>query len=293
METTEALRKRISTAQDLQSIVKTMKALAAVSIRQYERAVESLAEYAFTIELGFRVLLKRRPEILLRPRNRPEALGAVVFGTDLGMAGPFNQEIARYAANQLEAAGESPQHTVLGAIGVRGRAELEARGLTVQRTFRLPSSVSSLSDAVMDVLVEIQDWRTERGVERVVLFHNRPKAQTTYEPFAVQLLPIDLQWLDALAQKPWPTNNLPAYTLDEEALLAGLVRDYLFMVLFRAFAESLASENASRLASMQAAEKNIGERIDALEAEFHRKRQAAITEELLDVVSGFEALEKG
>ncbi|GAG38988.1 unnamed protein product, partial [marine sediment metagenome] len=75
-----------------------------------------------------------------------------------------------------------------------------------------------------------------------------------------------------------------------DQLFTSLVRQYLFGALFRAFAESLASENASRLASMQAAEKNIEERIDQLRLRFHRHRQSAITEELLDVVAGFEVL---
>jgi F-type H+-transporting ATPase subunit gamma len=75
-------------------------------------------------------------------------------------------------------------------------------------------------------------------------------------------------------------------------VFTSLVRQYLFVTLFRAFAESLASENASRLAAMQAAEKNVEERIDKLHASFHQRRQANITEELLDVIAGFEVLKK-
>lgn len=75
-------------------------------------------------------------------------------------------------------------------------------------------------------------------------------------------------------------------------MLSELIRQHLFSVLHRAFAESLASENAARLAVMQAAEKNIDERLDHLTTRFHQQRQAGITEELLDVMSGFEALRK-
>jgi F-type H+-transporting ATPase subunit gamma len=78
--------------------------------------------------------------------------------------------------------------------------------------------------------------------------------------------------------------------MDREALFSSLVREYLFVSLYRAFAESLASENASRLASMQAAEKNIEERLRELSAQYHQQRQMSITSELLDIVSGFEAL---
>jgi F-type H+-transporting ATPase subunit gamma len=78
--------------------------------------------------------------------------------------------------------------------------------------------------------------------------------------------------------------------MDQEPLLSSLLRQHLFVSLYRAFAESLASENASRLASMQAAERSIDERLEALRGEFRYQRQHAITEELLDIVSGFEAL---
>jgi len=79
--------------------------------------------------------------------------------------------------------------------------------------------------------------------------------------------------------------------MDWEGLFSRLIRRYLFVSLYQAFAESLASENASRLASMQGAERNIEERLAGLQALFHRQRQMAITEELLDIVAGYEALE--
>ena len=74
--------------------------------------------------------------------------------------------------------------------------------------------------------------------------------------------------------------------------LSALIREYLFISLFRACAESLASENASRLAAMQRAEKNIGELLETLHGNYHRLRQSGIDEELFDVISGYEALEK-
>jgi F-type H+-transporting ATPase subunit gamma len=79
--------------------------------------------------------------------------------------------------------------------------------------------------------------------------------------------------------------------MDRNRLFSALLRQYLFISLFRAFGDSLASENASRLASMQGAEKNIRDLLETLYNQYHQRRQMAITEELLDIVSGFEALE--
>ncbi len=94
----------------------------------------------------------------------------------------------------------------------------------------------------------------------------------------------------ALAEKKWPCRTLPTFSMDVDKLFSSLVRHYLFFSLYRAFVESLASENASRLASMQMAEKNIEEHLYELNVQFHRQRQTAITSELLDVVTGFEAI---
>ena len=91
-------------------------------------------------------------------------------------------------------------------------------------------------------------------------------------------------------ERPWPSGNLPEVVGGGSATLRALVREYLFVSLFRACAESLASENASRLAAMQRAEKNIDQMLEELNAGFHRLRQSGIDEELFDVISGFEAL---
>jgi F-type H+-transporting ATPase subunit gamma len=93
-----------------------------------------------------------------------------------------------------------------------------------------------------------------------------------------------------LADLPWPTGNLPEVMGSGTATLRAFIREYLFVSLFRACAESLASENASRLAAMQRADKNIDESLEDLNGKFHRLRQSGIDEELFDVVSGFEAL---
>lgn len=132
----------------------------------------------------------------------------------------------------------------------------------------------------------------EKGVDQAYLFYNKYLSRAKYRPHTVRLLPVDQQWLEGLRKKPWSTNMLPSFTMDRKQLFSTLVRQYLFVSLFRAFAESLASENASRLTSMQEAERNIGEQLAELNAQFHQLRQMSITEELLDIVSGFEAMKE-
>ncbi|MDD3581861.1 MAG: F0F1 ATP synthase subunit gamma [Desulfobacca sp.] len=92
MPTTEAIQRKIKTAQDLQSVVKTMKALAAVNIRQYERAVTSVNEYHRAVALGLQILLRHRPEAMHVALDSMARLGALVFGSDQGMCGMFNEQ---------------------------------------------------------------------------------------------------------------------------------------------------------------------------------------------------------
>jgi alternate F1F0 ATPase F1 subunit gamma len=111
-----------------------------------------------------------------------------------------------------------------------------------------------------------------------------------YEPVSQRLLPLDVQWQKGLAKVGWPTGTLPEVMGSGSTTLRSLIRGYLFISLFRACAESLASENASRLAAMERADKNIDELLESLNGSFHRLRQSGIDEELFDVISGFEAL---
>ena len=125
------------------------------------------------------------------------------------------------------------------------------------------------------------------------LFHNRPRSDAVYAPASQRLLPLDETWRHNLADVPWPTKNPPEILGDGAATLGALIRGYLFVSLFRACAESLASENASRLSAMERAERNIDELLETLHGTFHRLRQSGIDEELFDVISGFEALSGG
>jgi F-type H+-transporting ATPase subunit gamma len=111
-----------------------------------------------------------------------------------------------------------------------------------------------------------------------------------YEPCELQVLPVDLDALRAAEQR-WSSRSLPTYSMEPEPLFAALLRQYLFVVVFRACAQSLAAENASRLAAMEAAERNLRDRHDELLGEFRRRRQDEITAEILDIVSGYEALQ--
>jgi F-type H+-transporting ATPase subunit gamma len=105
-----------------------------------------------------------------------------------------------------------------------------------------------------------------------------------------RLLPLAAKWHWEFSRIKWPTKMVPETLGSAEPTILALIREYLFVSLFKACAESLASENASRLAAMQRAQRNIDELLGQLQTAFNQKRQTAIDEELFDVISGFEVL---
>jgi len=287
--TAASLRRKISSAGDLESVVRTMKAMAASSIGQYENAVRSLDDYYRTVQLGLAACFRQKlPLVAQKTKGKDEgAIGAVVFGSDQGLVGQFNDLLVDFVIDSL---GKLPGKKTVWAVGERIQSRLSDGALGNVPGFPLPNSISAISGLVAQLLLEMETRRERGEITQVYLFHNRPKSGAIYEPVSQRLLPLDSCWQSELATRKWPSNNLPEVISVGEQTLLAFVREYLFVSLFRACAESLASENASRLAAMQRAEKNIRELQEDLSRDFQRLRQSAIDEELFDVVSGFEAL---
>ena len=290
-DTTASMTRKINSAGDLQSVVRTMKALAASSIGQYEKSVLALGDYYRTVELGlgacFRESKPATPMAERKGQADVGAIGAVVFGSDQGLVGQFNDVIADYAIKTLAALPGKPQ---VWAVGERVNARLADAGLPSMGLFAVPNSIQAITPLVGQIQIESEAHRAKGDYARVYVFHNRPKSGALYEPVSQRLLPLDAAWQQDLVEVPWLTKTLPEVIGGDTATLRALIREYLFISLFRACAESLASENASRLAAMERADKNIDELLENLHGTFHRLRQTGIDEELFDVISGFEAL---
>ena len=292
MQTAEALKRKIQSAQDLLGVVKTMKALAAVSIRQYQRAVESLADYNRTVEMGLQIVLKESLEATAASRSQSMRLGAVVFGTDQGLCGQLNNTIVSHALEEMDKTGIPKEDRIIIAVGVRTADILEDSGQKVFEILTTPGSTAGITSMVQDITLLLENWRFKIAVERMHLYYSEYVSGAIYRPRTLKLIPVDHQWLVSLRREKWASRTLPTFTMDWDRIFRALIREYLFVSIYRAFANSLASENASRLAAMQSAEKNIEERLEELSVHFHRQRQMTITEELLDIVAGFEVLKE-
>jgi len=292
-DSSAALRRKIGSAGELRSVVRTMKAVAAASITQYEKSVGALADYQRSVELGLSACLRQADapasaqQLVGTRASVPANIGAIVFGSDQGLVGQFNDAIADCAVATLAKFSGVGQ---VWAVGERVQARLADAGVATAGVFEVPASVGAITTLVGQILQRTDVLSAHAAAAELYLFHNRPTMGAIYTPVSERLLPLDAAWHSTLRQQRWPTQELPEVLGAGAMTLQALVGEYLFVSIFRACAESLASENASRLAAMQRAEKNIDELLIDMNASFHRLRQSSIDEELFDVVSGFEAL---
>lgn len=279
-----SLRRKIGSADDLESVVRTMKALSAAQMVQLEAAVQSLEQYAQTVELGLACWRLQIGAGMPPQRANPSAgVGALLFGSDQGLVGMFNESLLDFVQTTM---GQQPARYI--AVGERMQTQLLERGIEPVASLPVPASLAAVTSLVGELLAIVEAERAAGRIGSLHLFHNRPLGGTLYEHRQLQLLPLGEAW----RQRPprWPSGQIPQPIDGETATLRALIGEHLFIALFRAAAESMASENASRLAAMQRAEKNIDELLDTLKRSYHQLRQNDIDCELFDVLAGFEAL---
>jgi F-type H+-transporting ATPase subunit gamma len=292
MDTLEDLHKKLDGARDIKSVVRAMKAMAASNITQYEAAVSSLGDYYQNVVLGIAIYLKQKKIDAINEgqqpqKNRERSICAIIFGSDQGLVGRFNNLLADYVSQTLHALQGQKE---IWVIGERVQLLLSDPGLIAAKQFPVPNSINAVTPLIGEILIEIEESHEKEPDLEFYIFHNEPKPGTGYEPVIQRLLPLDGKWQLEFAELQWPTKNIPEIVGEVRPVLLALIREYLFVSLFKASIESLASENASRLEAMQRADKNIENLLDSLSHKFHRLRQSSIDEELFDVVSGFEAL---
>lgn len=292
METQESLRRKLSGAEDLKSVVRTMKAVAASNIGQYEMAVSSLGDYYRTVSLGIIAYLRHEKINTIIEKKEPKGnneklICAIVFGSDQGLVGQFNDSLADFVAQSIK---DIPGKKEIWAVGERVQLLLSDFGYNSSKLFSVPGSVNAITHLVQQILAQSEEVFNSNKTNEIYIFHNQSKSAADYIPTVQRLLPLDEKWRQSLTALKWPTKLIPQVIGGIKPTLLALIHAYLFTSLFKACAESSASENASRLAAMQRAEKNIDELLDDLSHKFHSLRQSSIDEELFDVVSGFEVM---
>jgi F-type H+-transporting ATPase subunit gamma len=206
------------------------------------------------------------------------------------MCGPFNESLWPFAHEHANAQATGGQSWVFWSVGEKIHGILADAGVPADVHFPAPAGLNAVNEQIQAVIGKIEQWRSTKKLEQFGICHHVLGEHGGYAPVFQRVLPLDASWADERRSTPWPNRCLPMLGASRETVFTHLFRQYLFISFYRAFAQSLAAENAARLMAMQAAEKNIMDLLDDLQARFREQRQAGITNELLDIISGFEAL---
>ncbi len=283
------IRNRIGSVKSTRQITKAMKMVAAARLRRAQDAILKTRPYAMLLDQTLaRVAARAAAEEaaahpLLAPRVQRQA-EVVVITSDRGLAGGFNSNIARRTQRFLTENGDRFEGLQLATIGKKGRDFFRARKLSVRKDFT--GIHADLRYEKAEAIAEEYTARYLAGdVDAVFLAYNEFKSAISQKPVVVQLLPIETA----------PVAEASAgidfkYEPSREALLRELLPRQIATQVWRALLESAASEHGARMSAMESATKNAEEMIAALTLQYNRARQAYVTKELMEIVSGAEAL---
>ena len=292
-DTIVELGRKINEANDLHSVVRTLKTLSASRLVQHERAESALEDFNRFVRLALKTYLgslSLSSNFAETPvSTAPEHPLVLAFGSGQGLVGKFDEMMLSHLRKYLSNIPADPQ---IWTVGERLAEALDAQQIKPSRIFPVPSSLKGIDPLVEDILAGVQHEQSQGQASEFHLLYNNHTTGAEYEPSAEKLLPLDSAWIEEIHKESWPT-NLPAEVIDSGPDALRAVLDlHLYISIFRVCVESFASENASRLATMQRADRNITELLQSLRYRLNAVRQESIDAELFDVISGYEALTK-
>jgi F-type H+-transporting ATPase subunit gamma len=284
------IRNRIGSVKSTRQITKAMKMVAAAKLRRAQDAILKTRPYAQLLDRTLNRVAARaaaegalsHPLLAARELKTAEI---VLITSDRGLAGGFNSNISRRVQRFITEEGERFEKTTVATIGRKGRDFFRARKFEIRKDFT--GIHSGLDYAKADAIAREYTERYLAGeVDAVYLAFNEFKSAISQKPVLFQLLPIDTSAVEESAAAAIDFKYEPS----REALLADLLPRHISMQVWRALLESAASEHGARMSAMESATKNAEEMIAALTLQYNRARQAYVTKELMEIVSGAEAL---
>ncbi|HEY7004273.1 MAG TPA: ATP synthase F1 subunit gamma [Gaiellaceae bacterium] len=294
MATVQDIKRRLRSVRNTRKITKAMELVAAAKLRRAEARIEALRPYADRMRelmIGTARATPSRQFPLLEEREVGTVAILPVTG-DRGLAGAFNAQILRRAfvlEREARAAGQSVRWVV---VGKKGRSSLRFRRYEVDQAWVDFTDRPGYKDAEA-IAHRLADLYTENEVDRVVIVYNHYESALTQKVVVEEALPIPRTALEDEEEKSAHEIALEGdfiYEPEPEDILKRLLPTYLETTIYRALLESAASEHGARMTAMRNASKNAGELIDRLTLDMNRARQAEITQEILEVVAGADAL---
>lgn len=295
METLDNLKKTLDTSKSIKQVVSTMKALSGANIKKYEKIVKILYTYKSNVELALQAIMMHNDKINInelefigQSKNKKAKNLVVVFGSNQGLCGRFNDKIANFTIDDIQ---NTDENKVI-VVGERLSMLLSNTKLKIFKTIPVPNSIENISNTIYELLTVIEKEIEEKTVNKVFLYYTANDDTMNGTLTKTRLIPIDKKILENAQKKVWPTNNIPYWQIDTKTLVVDLLKQYMFVGLNDALVNSIASEQKNRLLTLQNAENNINDLIRTKNLEYNQKRQSTITNELLDVVTGYSVAKK-
>ena len=289
----EALKRRIKTTEDLREIVNNMKMLSSVSIGQYEQVNSVLDKYRRNLRDAFHALLIHHgvPNIKA-PSNIKNHYLYILIGSDNGMIGRFNKEKIEAVNNDLKQNHISKQDVMFMILGKRLAMMAEQTGWNLWTCYGMVNSVKAVSGLAGSVILKIDEATRKERVSNVCVWYHTRKNNSSVSLEKREIIPFATENMKKLKAQKWETNNIPMLEVEPQKMFAALVKEMLLVTLSKQINASLAAEHFTRMTNMQNAEKNIDENLAVMNLDYQQQRQEEITDELIDVISGAEAMRK-
>ena len=283
MAKTQDLRRRIVSIRNTRQLTKAMKTVSAAKLRRAQEAMMAARPYADQMQKVLKSLASRaNPEAHpLLARHGDQRMRALVITSDRGLCGSFNVNICRTAAAFLVDYREKDLELL--TVGRKGREYFRRRNYTMGRDWEDVLRSVGYTTAV-DIARFLIEAYVKDEIDTVFIVYNEFNTAMQQRPVVEQLLP-----LERLDLEPGESEDY-IYEPDASSLFDSLLPKHVEFQIYRALRESVAAEHAARMTSMDAATRNAGELIDKLTLYMNRVRQASITTEIIEVVSGAEAL---
>jgi F-type H+-transporting ATPase subunit gamma len=295
MATVQDIKRRLRSVRNTRKITKAMELVAAAKLRRAEARIAALRPYAERMRELMITTARATPSRgfpLLEERENVGAVGILPLTGDRGLAGAFNAQILRQAF-RLEREARAEGHDVRWLVaGKKGRSTLRFRRYDIAQAWVDFTDRPAYSDAEA-IARRLAELFTEREVDRVIIVYNHYVSALTQQASVEDVLPIPRAVLEEETKSPYEIalEGDFIYEPEPEQILERLLPTYLETTIYRALLESAASEHGARMTAMRNASKNAGELIDRLTLDMNRARQAEITQEILEVVAGADALE--
>jgi F-type H+-transporting ATPase subunit gamma len=289
------IKRRIRSNENTRKITKAMELVSAAKLRRAEARIGALRPYAERMRelmIGTARATPARGFPLLEARDDVRTIGIVPLTGDRGLAGGFNAQIIRRALGVEREARGAGQDVRWLVVGKKGRSTLRFRRYDIEQAWVDLTDRPEYADAAA-IARKLSELFVEREVDRVVLIYNHFVSPLTQSVEIEDVLPIPRHALEEHEEKSAYEIALEGdfiYEPEPEVILERLLPAYLETTIYRALLESAASEHGARMTAMRNASQNVDELVDRLRLDTNRARQAEITQELLEVVAGADAL---